>query len=213
MTGDGNDRMKRAGELEALRAHFAKLRLEIAPQRDLWPDIRAAIGDEGGAVVEVEPPERAEAAVQAEQAAEESDQVPAAIPSRRVPPWWRRPVSLAAAAVLTLGAVLWLTMLDDRADVTADTRPAAERYARLEAPYVAAAADLMATLEHRRDELPPDVAEPFTKTLAVIDEALRETRAAVLRDPGNETLTGMALAAHQRKLDFLQQVAQWSTNE
>jgi len=225
MTDDRNERVKRSKQLGALRAQLAELPREIAPARELWPDVRAAIDAAAdNRAIETaadNPPPVAADAPPPPVAADDPSPVAAEDPPavvRKLPralrfsgsyPW----IAAAAAALLVVGASLWFAMVDGAAHDASDGRPVADRYARLEEPYVAAAAELSATLERRRDELPRDVVTPYTSALAVIDEALRETRAAVAADPDNEALAEMALAAHRRKLDFLQRVALWSTDE
>ena len=126
----------------------------------------------------------------------------------------RAAMARAAAALVVIGAATWLAFAgSDLGPTTGLTTAAADRFAQLEAPYVEASAELVATLERRRDELPSDVAAPFTSALALIDEAVRETRSAVAADPDNEALADMALAAHRRKLEFLQRVTQWTSSE
>ncbi len=123
-------------------------------------------------------------------------------------------MALAAVALVVIGAASWLAFAGgDRGSASGLTTAAADRFAHLEAPYVEAAAELVEALERRRDELPSDVAAPFASALALIDEAVRETRSAVAADPDNEALADMALAAHRRKLEFLQRVTQWSSEE
>ena len=85
------------------------------------------------------------------------------------------------------------------------------RFAELEAAYLRAAAELVDALERERRSIPPEVAERAEQSLLVIDEAVRETRAALANDPDNAALAELALAAHRRKLEFLQRVRQWST--
>ena len=88
---------------------------------------------------------------------------------------------------------------------------AAARFAELEAAYLRAAADLLAALDRDRRSLPPEITERAEHSLVTIDQAVRETRAALAADPDNPVLAEMTLAAHRRKLEFLQRVRQWST--
>lgn len=85
------------------------------------------------------------------------------------------------------------------------------RFAELEAAYLRAAADLVDALERERRSIPPEIAARAEQSLLVIDEAVRETRAALANDPDNAALAELTLAAHRRKLEFLQRVRQWST--
>lgn len=134
----------------------------------------------------------------------------------RVMPRWL----LAAAAMLlvVVSAALAMRLIRRPSASPADlvaTSIASEaslaRFAELEAAYLRAAADLVDALERERRSIPPDVAERARQSLLVIDEAVQETRAALANDPDNTALAELTLAAHRRKLEFLQRVRQWST--
>ena len=176
------------------------------------------LGQLHGVPREITPPDHVWAAVQTAIAGE-----PAAVRSSLSPPR-RRPDRrwlLAAAAVLLVVVSSSLTMLITRGEDAPSgeelvaQRIASEeslaRFAELEAAYLRAAADLVDALERERRAIPPDVAARAEQSLLVIDAAVRETRAALADDPDNPALAALTLAAHRRKLDFLQQVRQWST--
>ena len=50
------------------------------------------------------------------------------------------------------------------------------------------------------------------QNLAVIDQALREVRAALDAEPGNPELTRMLAATHRKKVDVLRQMVKLSTS-
>jgi hypothetical protein len=81
-----------------------------------------------------------------------------------------------------------------------------------EADYEEATRALLADLEEHRDELGPETLKTVEQNLAVIDEALREVRAALDAEPGNPELTRMLAATHRKKVDVLRQVVKLSTS-
>ena len=194
---------------------------EIEPPPALWGDIRRAIEQTPiAAVPDAHVPEAADAAILETDAplVATPDIMPAApIVRRPVVPRW----ALAAAALLFVVASSAVTLLIVRGDggptehELVASRIASEeslaRFAELEAAYLRAAAELVDALEQERRAIPPDVAVRAERSLLVIDEAVRESRAALANDPDNAALAELTLAAHRRKLEFLQRVRQWST--
>jgi hypothetical protein len=81
-----------------------------------------------------------------------------------------------------------------------------------EADYERATKALLAALEAHREQLAPLTLESVEKNLAVIDRAVSEVRAALLRDPGNPELTRMLAATQRKKVDVLQRVVKLSTS-
>jgi hypothetical protein len=78
--------------------------------------------------------------------------------------------------------------------------------------YERATRALLAALEEHREELGPETLKNVERNLAVIDEALREVRAALDANPGNPELTRMLAATHRKKVDVLQRVVKLSTS-
>ncbi|HUF28169.1 MAG TPA: hypothetical protein VMM18_14430 [Gemmatimonadaceae bacterium] len=189
-------RARSDGQLD-LRRRLGGLPRSVEPQSPLWRGIRARI--------------------EAERPVVAIDQAP--VVARRPPRW----LLLAAAAVTLVVASSAATLLlvdggpgrartgiGAFAPLPASADPAA-RFAEAEAAYLAAATELMAVVERERRNLPPDVAERAERALALIDQAVWETRAALASDPHNRALAQMALTAHERRLEFLQRIARWST--
>ena len=129
----------------------------------------------------------------------------------RLSPW-----TLAAAATLLVAlssaATAWLMGGRGRAPDRPTGRPPAEAslppdLRKLEAEYELAAVELVRALERRRDDLSPEAVASLTRSVAVIDQAIAESRAAVLEAPGDPAL-GVALrAAHEKKLELLERAA------
>ena len=82
---------------------------------------------------------------------------------------------------------------------------------RVEAPYVASAAELERLLARDRQMLRPETVRIIEESLAVVDRALAEARAALRDDPGNPVLEQILTANHQKKLDLLRGAARAGT--
>jgi Putative zinc-finger len=178
--------------IRALLAHAAALPRRASPSRDLWPEIAAEIGAGKGA---------------------------------RVLGFPARPAALggllAAAAALFVALVIRSgpspestpagTSSGSPAPTLAAASPGLELQGA-EADYERAARALLATLEARRDELGPETLRNVEQNMAVIDQALREVRAALDAEPGNPELTRMLAATHRKKVDVLRQVVKLSTS-
>jgi Putative zinc-finger len=72
-----------------------------------------------------------------------------------------------------------------------------------DAQFDEAVADLERTLIDQRDALDPRTVVVIERNLAVIDEAIRQARAALDADPANTFLNSHLADARQRKLDLL----------
>jgi predicted anti-sigma-YlaC factor YlaD len=115
--------------------------------------------------------------------------------------WWRG--ALAAAATVILAFAL-SRLLPTSTDLS---RPGAEEWAAVEAAYESAAVDLDRTLATERDRLKPATLALLERNLGVIDAAIRESRDALARDPGNVELRGLFAAAARQKVELLR----WAT--
>ncbi|MGH7586846.1 MAG: anti-sigma factor family protein [Gemmatimonadales bacterium] len=129
----------------------------------------------------------------------------------RLTPW-----SLAAAAVLLVAlssaATAWLMGGRSGPPDRPTSRPPAEAslppdLRKLEAEYELAALELARALERRRDDLSPGTVAALTRSVAVIDQAIAESRAAVLEAPGDPELGTVLRAAHEKKLELLERAA------
>ncbi len=181
--------------LRLVLTHAAALPRSVTPPHDLWPRIERRI----------------------------------AAPNRLA--WlgrWTSPMVLAAAAVAVLGiaAVLWQGRQPTRVQtaVIPSASPALQPVAaggasldpELEAAvrdYQAAANALFAALQQREQSraiAPEDLAR-VQANLLVIDKAIAEVRAALVKDPANPELNRMLVATHRKKVDVLRRVFRLST--
>ena len=119
--------------------------------------------------------------------------------------WWQRRTTLAAAAVILMALTSAVTALLVR---TPGQPPAGEGYSVTEAAYRQAAEELAETLEFRRNDLSPTSLAVVEQNLRIIDEAIRETQAALAEDPRNERVAELLWASWEKKIDLLKRAAQ-----
>jgi anti-sigma factor RsiW len=182
-------------EAEALRElleDVSSLPIQLTPERDLWAGIAARIEAPAGVV-------------------------PISSARRWSPPRW---LTLAAAAVvLAVSSSLVTLQLTDRPVPTqvatlpreiVATRPttALVAFKPAEQDYQRAIADLQRVLASRRGTLSPETVKTLETNLLIIDEAIRQSRAALEKDPNSRELTDMLSDAYGQKLNVLQQAVE-----
>lgn len=184
-------RCRREAEgLRALLAEAAALPARVPPERDLWPEIRAEIRRRK--VVRLEP--------------------------RAARAWPRRAALVAAAvALVAISSTLTMILRQPRDDLSPTAGvPAPPDAAVLagvdawEVEVVRATRELTDALASGGEGLSPATIAILERNLRIIDDAIRESRAALERDPGNAALGQMLWATYKKKLDLLQQAARWS---
>ena len=186
---------RRAEATRALVAAAASVPRAIEPGRDLYPAILSRIEKEKGD-----------------------------IPGRRAA--WRGYGLGAAASVacvlLLSSAVRWLGR-DTSPTPTPTPTVAAERAAAGEVlpaqavgkdelalaldEYAAASKLLLAALAEQRERMSPETRDVLDKNLAVVDQAIAETQAAVAAAPSNRSNVWVLANLEQQKLDFLRRVS------
>lgn len=184
-----------AESLRALLADAAALPREIAPPRDLWPEIAARI--EAARVIEVD-----------------------FGAARRVRgSLWRGRALLAAAAVVLVvassavtasflrrgggaGEVAQVEQAPIRALPPAGTALAA--FEPAEADYERTIADLHAAVEAGEGVLAPETIATLVANLRIIDRAIAESRRALEADPNNRDLVLMLSGVYSQKVELLQ---------
>ncbi|MEK6254747.1 MAG: hypothetical protein N2B05_08645 [Gemmatimonadales bacterium] len=73
--------------------------------------------------------------------------------------------------------------------------------------YASAIADMVDALHANRDQLAAETVELIEENLRVIDEAIRQSLAALESTPGSLPLQQAVMTSYERKLDFLRQAA------
>ena len=124
---------------------------------------------------------------------------------------WGRWLAAAASIILVVSAALLIpggrgkgTVV--KAKAMAVSQPPAA--ARVELHYAPALAELRASVEARRAQYAPAAARVVDRTLAVIDDAIAETREAIVSDPQNPALVDMLSSHYERKVELLQRAAE-----
>ena len=77
-----------------------------------------------------------------------------------------------------------------------------------ERKYLAAIAALSRDVGRRRPKMDAEAATHFERTLAVVDRAIAETRAAARRHPRDPVAVQYMMAAYAKKVDLLREMAQ-----
>jgi hypothetical protein len=197
-----------ADALLALLARAEELPREIAPERDLWDGIASRLEPRGATTGYDE----------AEGADEMGGAAVVHLPSRRVRvPWWL----LSAAALVLMAVSSGATFAFMRrhetqvlASAPAASLSSASRGAALvafrpaEAEYQRAVGDLTLLLNARRKQLSPETAAVIDRNLRIIDEAIRQSRAALEKDPNNRELAQMLSSVYDTKVETLQRAVQ-----
>lgn len=133
----------------------------------------------------------------------------------RVPSRWKALSGgwLAAAAVLLVAGAMLLRpgrsekMQLDRAPVVVPVV-----LSSVDRNYAGTIADLRGTLEAQRSTLSPATIRVLEHSVAVIDTAIAEARAALASDPANTALVEILSAQYELKVDLLQRATKLSSS-
>ena len=172
---------------------------ENRPAHDLWPGIQARIGRvaQQPAVVAVD--RRRYVSITWGQLALAASLLMAVTVSLT---WLvaRQPATPAAASV-GAGEPIVRAVSEPLGSASGDIQKA--NFA--DAQYDAAVADLERILDEARDQLDPRTVIVIERNLQTIDQAIREAREALDRDPANTYLNSHLADARRRKLELLRQ--------
>lgn len=194
--------------LRALLDQAAALPDEVMPDDDLWQKIAPRL--------------QARTAVAATVETERMPEVRVIGPRPVRPlPWWM----LAAASIALMVATSLVTLRfagrgvepapatmasqsaqPPRTGTTAAGTPTAlAAFRPAEQEYQKAITELQAALQARRGQLAPQTVATIEANLRIIDQAIRESRAALAADPNRPELARMLSKAYDTKLDVLRQ--------
>lgn len=185
--------------LRALLDEAAALPEEIAPPRDLWKDIAPRLESRIP-----EAPERVE-------------EVRTLGRPVRPLPWWMLAAASIALIVTTslttlrfaggrasdAPAVLPAQQAQAPARAAGGTTTALAAFRPAEQEYEKAIGDLQAVLQAQRGRLAPQTVAALESNLRIIDQAIRESRAALDADPNSPELAQMLTDAYDTKLSVL----------
>ena len=195
-------------DLRDLLAGVASLPKSVLPPEDIWDDLRASI-DRGKDVV---------LPVGGLALAPETTVLPAGRS-----PWFTRGMVAAAAVVLIalssgITAVLLRPEYPAAGVAQTDNKTVHDEsgapsvlpasFRATEGEYARTIEELRLALVAQRSRLNPETIRTVDHSLAVIDSAIAEARAALLSDPGNRTLVDLLSASYQRKLDLLRRTSE-----
>ena len=179
----------------------------IDPGTDLWPDIRTVI--QSGKDITLPVPSRAPGH-------------PGTVPARQA--IWTQASFLAAAAVVLVALSSGITAIvlrtsDSNPSIVIENEPSKAGAPQvLPAVFLAAEADydrtikeLRAAVDAQRANLSAETVRTIDRSLAVVDTAIAEARAALVADPNNRTLVDLLAASYQRKLDLLRRTSELSS--
>jgi hypothetical protein len=160
-----------------------ELARDVAPARDLWPAIAAAI---------------------------EADKAVATTPSvERRRNWWPAPAVAAAIALVAVGVLIGRQMTPEVV-VTAATHTAPANDAAAlpaayerEAKYQKVREELLADVQERLETMPPEEREKVAASLATLRRSIGEIEAALGRDPANALLQELLVSSRQEEMRAL----------
>jgi len=175
--------------LRTILAAARALPRERTPTRDLWPGIAETIGTQKVVKAEFGPKKARRFWLPALAAAAAVAAMATAVAMRGGAPFGGPGSESPTAFPVVSGQV---ELLD-----------AEQGYAR-------ATDELLAALAERRDSLSPETRASVERNLALIDQALKEIRDALQKEPGNGELTRMLASTHRKKVDVLRRVVRLS---
>jgi hypothetical protein len=176
------------------------VRTSVDPGEDLWTEVRRAIES------------RKEVALPASHHAPDgrSNQKHVRV----------SPMFLAAAAVLLIVLSSGITtVVLRRSTAVALVQPIASRssavlpasFQATESEYAKTIDELRIAVDAQRGNLSPETVRTVDHSLAVVDSAIAEARAALIADPNNRTLVDLLASSYQRKLDLLRRTSELSS--
>jgi hypothetical protein len=127
-------------------------------------------------------------------------------------PAWPRAASLAAAAVVVFAAGTMLLRPGRAEKLRRGSLPVSVPAAlvAVERQYEPSIAELRFTLEQQSRALAPATVRILERSLAVIDTAIAEARAALAADPGNQEIAAILAAQYRNKVNLLQRATKLS---
>jgi anti-sigma factor RsiW len=175
---------KELEELTRLLERTAELPREVAPSRDLWPEIAARL-------------EPSRTVVRGRFGTSRWLAVAAAV--------------LAGVGSLLIAYSVGRHQAGPQTAATVDATPLAvpaglsdTGFAEAESEFRAARDTLLASLANRRGSLSPETLRIVDDNLKVIDDAIERISSALVEDPMNPKLANQLASAYRRQIDLLQ---------
>lgn len=175
----------RVRQIESLLERARALPRDVVPPADAWEEIRRTVRSPGLRERRPEP---------------------------RRSRWALTAAAAAAVLVVATASTVWMLRGDSEragAPPSYAAAPAAlATFAPVEARYVLAAAELEQTLDEKRPMLDPATIATVERSLTTIDAAIAEARAALMRDPGNGTLSRLLASSYEQKVTLLRRASE-----
>jgi hypothetical protein len=192
---------------------MAKADPDVMPANDMWPGILQQINR--GNVVDFGAASASAQAAADKQAAVSSTRrtISLTMPQLALAASLLIAVSSAVAYIAAGRAINRAESAPAEAPIQAQAEPMLAPSADIapanfaDAQFDRAVSDLERVLVEQRDELDPRTVVVIERNLAAIDEAIRQARAALNADPGNQFLNSHLADARRRKLDLLRHAA------
>jgi hypothetical protein len=174
-------------EIHTLLAQAASLPSAIEPSRDLWEGIESRIRTG-------------------------SPQTAPAPPSRRqiVPHW----AAVAAVFLAVVAGGSWFLLRRPAESPTSSVRPAisppsvqSAGLREIEAGYAPARGDLLRLIQERKGLLTPETRAVIDENLALVDQALRNIRGALEKDPSNKVLMDLLRNTYRQEQEMMRRAA------
>jgi len=173
--------------VDALLARARELPRQAEPERDLWLGIRNRI-----------------------EMQERGGHARARFWRARLQlPVWAAGAAAALLVATAIGTGLWLgraPSLDDPATVRALADSLRDRDG-----VSGTRRDLLALLDERREQLPPELVAAVEKNLGEIDRAIAEIHLAFEEHPENSALQFLLAEAYRREAEMLEQLERWTS--
>jgi anti-sigma factor RsiW len=195
-------------ELARLLASATQLPRSVLPPDDMWADLRTALNSRKDVLLPTT----------SENANRPTSIATHARLSRKFV------VMLAAAAVVLIALSSGITALvlkrnpttlanrgsNDVAVPAPQQSPAVlpASFRQAENEYNRTIDELKQAVDTQRDRLSPETIRTVDHSLAVVDSAIREARAALIADPNNQMLMDLLSTSYQRKLDLLRRTSE-----
>lgn len=197
----------RHDELASLVSSAKQLPRSALPPDDMWADLRTALDSRKDVTLS----RAGESAVR---------------PAIRTRPKTARKfvAMLAAAAVILIALSSGITALvmkrssvpiairqpNEVRDTAAQRSPGVltASFRQAESEYNRTIDELAQAVDTQRDRLSPETIRTVDRSLAVVDSAIAEARAALMADPNNQMLMDLLSTSYQRKLDLLRRTSE-----
>ena len=195
--------------LAGLLGTVKSLPRSVLPPDDMWPNLRRSLNERKDIVLPTA------GSVVGSAIGSTSGYRP---PRRMIP-------VLAAAAVVLIAISSGITALVLRGGARdlarRDSGPSASQAARprsgatilagftqTEHEFNRTIGELKQAVDTQRGQLSPETVRTVDRSLAVVDSAIAEARAALLADPNNQMLIDLLSASYQRKVDLLRRTSE-----